>query len=235
MGEARAAALDWTRRITKGYKGVKIDDLLKSFQDGLAFCAIVHYHLPENEKHRIPFDSLVVNTQENKEKNLKLAFDVAKLVLNVPDIIEVEDVGLEILSMLTAINHYRQHLTKKIQQHVSIEPSKTDISTPHSSEMSPEVKVMYEKLKQKEHEHENLLAKFAQREEQHSFVLQKLRESESKHDSILKSLKEREQRDQEITDIIKIKQTEQEAAITQLKEKRDKSANINKTTFRTRS
>jgi len=224
MGEARAAALEWTRRITKGYKGVKIDDLLKSFQDGLAFCALVHYHLPEKEKYRIPFDLLVVNTQEDKEKNLKLAFDVAKQVFSIPDIIEVEDVGLEQLSMLTAINHYRQHLSKKI--HVSIEPPKTDISTPDSSEMSPEGKAVYEKLKQKEREHEGLLAKFAQREEQHAFVLQKLRESESKHDSFLKSLQEREQKEQEITDNIKIKQTEQEAAIAQLKEKEMKQQEL---------
>jgi len=229
MGDARSAALDWARRITKDYKGVKIDDLLKSFQDGLAFCAIIHYHLPESEKHRIPFDTLRVVTQEDKEKNLRLAFDVAIEVYNIPEIIEVEDVGFEQLSMITAINHYRQHLSKKIPKQP--EPAAntspvTKVSSQDSLELSQESKLLNEKLKQREQEHDNLLVKLKQSEDQHRLSMQKLRESEEKHKEILKGLQERDRKDKEITDMIKTKDREHESAITKLREKEIKQQEL---------
>jgi hypothetical protein len=46
---AKRAILDWARRVTKDYPRVKIDNLLGSFQDGLALCAIVHHYLPEHK------------------------------------------------------------------------------------------------------------------------------------------------------------------------------------------
>lgn len=40
--KGEAAILAWAKNITKGYRGVKVDNFTKSWVDGLAFCALMH-------------------------------------------------------------------------------------------------------------------------------------------------------------------------------------------------
>jgi len=56
-----------------------------SFQDGLAFCALIHRHRPD----LIDYASL---TSEDKLGNLNLAFDVAKEHLDVARLLDAEDI-----------------------------------------------------------------------------------------------------------------------------------------------
>lgn len=81
---AKEGLLLWCQKKTAGYRDVKVDNFHMSFQDGLAFCALIHRHRPD----LLDFDAL---NKENKADNLKLAFDIAEEKLGLPRLLEVED------------------------------------------------------------------------------------------------------------------------------------------------
>lgn len=82
---AKDGLLLWCSNKTTGYKGVKVENFHSSFQDGLAFCALIHKHRPD----LIKFDQL---DPEKKEENLKLAFEVADKNLDIPKLLDPEDI-----------------------------------------------------------------------------------------------------------------------------------------------
>jgi hypothetical protein len=82
---AREALLLWVQKKTKGYRDVNVQNFHLSFQDGLAFCALIHKHRPD----LIDYDSL---RKENKAYNLQLAFDVAEKHLGIAKILDVNDI-----------------------------------------------------------------------------------------------------------------------------------------------
>ncbi|XP_039254148.1 cytospin-A-like isoform X3 [Styela clava] len=84
-GSKRNALLKWCQEKTKGYAGIDITNFSSSWNDGLAFCALVHSHLPAH----IPYDTLhqqLVNATDMKTvnmlqaKNFRLAFAAAESV-----------------------------------------------------------------------------------------------------------------------------------------------------------
>jgi hypothetical protein len=83
---AKEGLLLWCQRKTHGYNNVNVKDFHYSFQDGLALCALIHRHRPD----LIDFDSLDKN---NRAHNLQLAFDVAEKHINIPKLLEVEDIA----------------------------------------------------------------------------------------------------------------------------------------------
>jgi len=82
---AKEGLLLWCRRKTEPYDNVDVKDFTVSFQDGLAFCALIHRHRPD----LIDYNSL---TAEDKLGNLNLAFDVAKEHLDVARLLDAEDI-----------------------------------------------------------------------------------------------------------------------------------------------
>ena len=80
---AREGLLLWCQRRTKNYDNVDVTDLYKSFQDGLAFCAIFHSRDPNS----VPYSTL---SATNKFQNLEKAFAAGEAI-GVPRLIDVED------------------------------------------------------------------------------------------------------------------------------------------------
>ena len=82
---AKEGLLLWCQRKTEPYDNVDVKDFSMSFQDGLAFCALIHRHRPD----LIDYESL---NAEDKLGNLNLAFDVAKEHLDVARLLDAEDI-----------------------------------------------------------------------------------------------------------------------------------------------
>ncbi|BFF95171.1 cytospin-B-like [Drosophila madeirensis] len=72
-GSKRNALLKWCQNKTEGYGNIDITNFSSSWNDGLAFCAILHSYLPD----RIPYDQL---SGANKRRNFSLAFATAESV-----------------------------------------------------------------------------------------------------------------------------------------------------------
>ncbi|KAI9312793.1 actinin-like protein [Dichotomocladium elegans] len=82
---AKDGLLLWCQRKTQPYKEVDVKDFTYSWKSGLAFCALIHRHRPD----LINYHDLDFN---NPEENTKLAFDIAENYLNIPKLLDVEDV-----------------------------------------------------------------------------------------------------------------------------------------------
>ena len=102
---AKDALLLWCKKKTKGYAGVFVENFHKSFNDGLAFCAIIHAHRPD----LIDFNSL---DQGSKLGNLKLAFDVAEQKLGITSLLDPIDIAVDrpdersVMTYVAALYHY---------------------------------------------------------------------------------------------------------------------------------
>jgi len=80
---AKEGLLLWCKRKTAGYKDVKIENFTTTWQDGLAFCALIHRHRPD----LLDYDAL---SKSDPKHNLKLAFDIAES-LGIPRLLDIED------------------------------------------------------------------------------------------------------------------------------------------------
>ncbi|KAN0027634.1 hypothetical protein ACTFIU_010605 [Dictyostelium citrinum] len=105
---AKEALLLWCQRKTEGYDRVKVGNFHTSFQDGLAFCALIHKHRPD----LINYDSL---NKDDKAGNLQLAFDIAEKELDIPKMLDVSDM-LDVVrpderSVMTYVAQYYHHFS----------------------------------------------------------------------------------------------------------------------------
>ncbi|XP_065919404.1 alpha-actinin-1-like [Dysidea avara] len=82
---AKEGLLLWCQRKTQPYNNVNVQNFHTSFKDGLAFCALIHRHRPE----LLDYDSL---KKSNDIYNLNLAFDVAEKHLDIPRMLDAEDI-----------------------------------------------------------------------------------------------------------------------------------------------
>ncbi|KAJ7373413.1 hypothetical protein OS493_013006 [Desmophyllum pertusum] len=81
---AKDGLLLWCQRKTAPYKNVNVHNFHTSFKDGLAFCALIHRHRPD----LIDYNSL---SKETPLENLNYAFDVAEKHLDIPRMLDAED------------------------------------------------------------------------------------------------------------------------------------------------
>ncbi|XP_078523885.1 cytospin-A [Lissotriton helveticus] len=72
-GSKRNALLKWCQKKTEGYQNIDITNFSSSWNDGLAFCALLHTYLPAH----IPYQEL---TSQDKRRNFTLAFQAAESV-----------------------------------------------------------------------------------------------------------------------------------------------------------
>jgi len=87
-GSKRNALLKWCQSKTAGYVDVDITNFSSSWNDGMAFCAMLHTYMPE----KIPYGSLKAN---EKRRNFTIAFEAAEAVgiqncLNLTEMVSIE-------------------------------------------------------------------------------------------------------------------------------------------------
>lgn len=83
---AKEGLLLWCQRKTACYDEVEVRDFSASWNDGLAFCALLDIHRPD----LIDFDSL---DKSDHKGNMQLAFDLAAEEIGIPKLLDVEDVA----------------------------------------------------------------------------------------------------------------------------------------------
>ncbi|XP_072738002.1 smoothelin-like protein 2 isoform X2 [Ciconia boyciana] len=76
--------LDWCRSKTIGYKHIDLQNFSSSWNDGMAFCALVHSFFPE------AFDYNKLDPA-NRKQNFELAFTMAEKMAHCDRLIEVDD------------------------------------------------------------------------------------------------------------------------------------------------
>lgn len=100
---AKEGLLLWCQRKTSSYKNVNVQNFHISFKDGLAFCALIHRHRPE----LIDYNSLV---KENPVENLNLAFEVAECHLDIPKMLDADEIDSSVRpdekSIMTYVSSY---------------------------------------------------------------------------------------------------------------------------------
>ncbi|XP_078590927.1 alpha-actinin, sarcomeric-like isoform X7 [Branchiostoma floridae x Branchiostoma japonicum] len=83
---SKEGLLLWCQRKTAPYKNVNVQNFHTSWKDGLAFCALIHRHRPE----------LIPNYNELRKDdpytNLNLALDTAEKHLDIPRMLDPEDI-----------------------------------------------------------------------------------------------------------------------------------------------
>ncbi|KAM0790463.1 hypothetical protein ACM66B_003340 [Microbotryomycetes sp. NB124-2] len=84
---AKEGLLLWCQRRTQPYAEVDVQNFSKSFQDGLAFCALIHRHRPD----LVDWDALSKDPR-HAEANVQLAFSIAHRHLGIPQLLDVSDV-----------------------------------------------------------------------------------------------------------------------------------------------
>jgi len=103
---AKEGLLLWVQQKTKGYRDVDVKNFTDSFTNGLAFCALIHKFRPD----LLDYDSL--NAADN-EKNLSLAFDIAEKDLQIPRLLDVEDMNNpDEKSVMTYVSEYYHRLSE---------------------------------------------------------------------------------------------------------------------------
>ncbi|ROL47441.1 Cytospin-A [Anabarilius grahami] len=104
-GSKRNALLRWCQKKTEGYQNIDITNFSSSWNDGLAFCAILHTYLPAH----IPYHEL---SSQDKRRNFTLAFQAAESVgikstLDIGEMVHTERPDWQsVMTYVTAIYKY---------------------------------------------------------------------------------------------------------------------------------
>uniref|UniRef100_A0A803TAZ6 Actinin alpha 2 n=1 Tax=Anolis carolinensis TaxID=28377 RepID=A0A803TAZ6_ANOCA len=82
---AKEGLLLWCQRKTAPYRNVNIQNFHTSWKDGLGLCALIHRHRPD----LIDYSKL---SKDDPLRNINLAMDVAEKYLDIPKMLDAEDI-----------------------------------------------------------------------------------------------------------------------------------------------
>jgi len=226
--DAKKKLIEWARIKTQGYKGVQIDDVDKSFQDGLAFCALVNKYNPK----LLDFDSL---DQKNVKHNIELAFRIAEEEMGIPMLIDPEDLANpdptarpDEQCIMTYLSEFPRAFLAKIEEEVGevgevknsyVEPEHIIISSPHHEE---DAKKAEEELRLKDEELRRRDEEFKRKDEEFRLKEEELRKAQAEKESLVELEKDRKARllkEQEELEKIRRENDELRNRLNQLKNK----------------
>ncbi|OQV15491.1 Alpha-actinin, sarcomeric [Hypsibius exemplaris] len=106
---AKDGLLLWCQRKTAPYKNVNVQNFHTNWKDGLAFCALIHRHRPD----LLDYSKL---SKANPLANLNLAFDIAEKYLDIPRMLDAEEIVAtdrpderSIITYVSSYYHYFAH------------------------------------------------------------------------------------------------------------------------------
>jgi Ca2+-binding EF-hand superfamily protein len=106
----------WCQKKTEGYAHVKVENFTTSFQNGLAFCALIHRHRPD----LLEYDGL---SPDDARGNLELAFRVADESLGITRLLDIEDLvdvaRPDERSVMTYVSMYFHCFASQNQQEIA--------------------------------------------------------------------------------------------------------------------
>ncbi|CEG46767.1 alpha actinin [Plasmopara halstedii] len=111
----------WVNRSLADYPTIDVKNFSASWADGMAFCALIHRYAPT----LIDFNSL---NPKDAQTNVKLAFDIAREKLRIPQLLEVENVAGQIKPDEKSITTYVSLLFKEFASGVQKKKAVTTIS-----------------------------------------------------------------------------------------------------------
>ncbi|PAV78345.1 hypothetical protein WR25_24776 isoform B [Diploscapter pachys] len=117
---ARDGLLLWCQRKTAPYNNVNVQNFHNSWKDGLAFCALIHRHRPD----LIDYAPL---HKGDPIHNLNYAFDVAEKHLDIPRMLDAEDVARNpdeksIMTYVSCFYHAFRNMNDRQPPPVVIQP-----------------------------------------------------------------------------------------------------------------
>lgn len=153
------ALLNWCRDITKGYKGVNIENFKTSFNDGNAFLAMVH-----------AFDDKLFKYDEQLEEhstseNIETAFNMAEKHLGIPQLLTMQDLmdgTIDERSVVLYVSLYF-HAFVSAEEKNKIEKEKRAV-TEKMTDLESELDLMTKKVASKEEELTQLRGKYEEQE-----------------------------------------------------------------------
>jgi len=99
--------VQWCQCRTRSYKGIKIENFSTSWNDGMAFCALIHHFYPD----AFDFDKL---DPKNRRYNFDLAFRTADEKAGVMALLDVDDMVAMKKPDWKCVFTYVQALYKKL-------------------------------------------------------------------------------------------------------------------------
>ncbi|XP_022336573.2 uncharacterized protein LOC111132924 isoform X6 [Crassostrea virginica] len=102
--------LDWTKAMTQEYETVEITNFSSSWNNGMAFCALIHHFYPE----AFDFSSL---DPKKRRYNFTLAFDTAEKCADIAPLLDVEDMVRMQKPDWKCVFTYVQSLYRKLHTH----------------------------------------------------------------------------------------------------------------------
>ncbi|XP_052798476.1 muscle M-line assembly protein unc-89-like isoform X3 [Mya arenaria] len=103
--------LEWTKAMTREYiDTIEITNFSTSWNDGMAFCALIHHFYPE------AFDFKALNPKQRR-KNFELAFDTAEKYADIAPLLDVEDMVRMQKPDWKCVFTYVQSFYRKLRDH----------------------------------------------------------------------------------------------------------------------